>query len=123
MTTGLDGVQEQLSDTLLTLESEFAELEANYDCSLEQNLSVGQDTNNTTLEMDHSGKSSATNPVGRVGVESEEYEHTVSDVKEQQDIQKFLADTCNCKLGSGGKPCCPSFSVETIRSYRNNCIY
>lgn len=69
MATGLDGVQEQLSDILLTLESEFAELEAEYGCSLEQSLSVDQDTNNTTLETDPSGESSATNPVGRVGGE------------------------------------------------------
>ena len=121
MATGLDGVQEQLSDTLLTLESEFAELEAEYGCSLEQSLSVDQDTNITTMETDPSGESFATNSVGRVGGKSEEYEQTVSDVKEQQDIQKFLVDTCKCKLGSRGKPCCLSFSMETIRSCRNNC--
>ena len=53
--------------------------------------------------------------------ESEEYERTVSDVKEQQDIQTFLADNCKCKLGSEGKPCCLSLSIETIRSCRDNC--
>ena len=49
------------------------------------------------------------------------YEQRESDVAEQEDILKFLSDTCNCKLGQEGKPCCLSLSHETIRKCRNNC--
>ena len=85
---------EQPSETLLTLESEFAELEAEYGCSLEQSLSVDQYANVSTLEMEPSGELAAVNPIARVSGESEEYEQTSSDVQEQQGTQKFLTDTC-----------------------------
>ena len=71
--------------------------------------------------MEPSGELAAVNPIARVSEESEEYEQTSSDVQEQQGTQRFLTDTCKCKLGPGGKPCCLSFSKETIRMCRDNC--
>ena len=54
MATGIDDGPEQLSDTLLTLESEFAEVEAEYGCFLEQSLPVDQDTNTCVIDSSDS---------------------------------------------------------------------
>ena len=55
---------------------------------------------------------------------SECVEVETSDIgqQEEENLQKFLSDTCKCHLGTGNKPCCLNLSVNAIRRCRQSCF-
>ena len=44
-----------------------------------------------------------------------------SDLSEKAKVEKFISDTCNCKLGEGGQACSTTISLDDIHVSRNNC--
>ena len=112
----------QPMEPLRVLESEFAELDAEYGCSLELSVCEGRDTGASSSESP-SCVENATNTTSGELLDGEvlDFEQTVCDMEEQQDIEKFLSNTCKCKLGPEGRPCCLSLSMDTITRCRDKC--
>ena len=44
-----------------------------------------------------------------------------TDMSEKAKVEKFISDTCNCKLGEDGQACSTSIPLDDIRVSRNNC--
>lgn len=44
-----------------------------------------------------------------------------ADLSEKAKVEKFISDTCNCKIGEGGQACSTTISLDDIHVSRNNC--
>jgi len=109
-------------ESLRVLESEFAELDEEYGCSLELSVCEGIDSSAGTSESPSCAENATSTTSGEfIGGEVVDLEQTLCDTQEQQDIETFLSTTCKCKLGPEGKPCCLSLTMDTITRCRDKC--
>ena len=107
-------------EPLCVLESEFAELDEEYGCSLELSVCEGTDSSAGTSESPSCAENATSTTSGEfIGGEVVDLEQTLCDTKEQQHIETFLSTTCKCKLGPEGKPCCLSLTMDTITRCRD----
>ena len=67
-------------------------------------------------------------PLDESGSESEDDGETRTcvdfadaDLSEKAKVEKFISDTCNCKIGDGGQACSTTISLDDIHVSRNNC--
>ena len=115
----------QTSDQFNVLATEFAELEADYNC-LEHSVCDSTPAGPISLETSAGGAepcSSSLTPVASEQLSGLPFscEPTVCDSREQEDLQQFLSNTCKCTLGPGGKPWCLLLSMEIIQRSRDKC--
>ena len=106
-----------IDDVRLTLESEFAELDVDYGCSLEQSINEGH----SSAHFSTSGEPETSQIIPFSAASPVPIEESASDVEEAQGIEQFIATTCKCQLGPSKQPCSLSFSKEAFQKCRNQC--
>ena len=104
-------------DIRLTLDSEFAELEVDYGCSLEQSINEGY----SSAHFSTSEEAEAFHTIPLSVGTSVPIEGTAENAKVKHVIDQFIATTCKCQLGPSKQPCSISFSKEAIQRCRNQC--
>lgn len=104
-----------LEEAILTLDSEFTEVDLEYGADLQEDSIVGDDEISIVMPDEDCDPNVSTND------DLVEVEGSETDVDEDSKIQKFLSDTCKCHLGKGNKPCCLTVSSEDIRKCRISC--
>ena len=115
------------TDVLAVLETEFAELETEYNSSLDQSMSVESSVNSPALEVTSSDTEARSSTLfvstscEQGGGEDILCEPTACDAQEEREVEQFLSDTCKCSLSPEGRPCCLSLSTETIHRSRDKC--
>ena len=107
-----------MDDALFTLESEFSAVESEYGVLDDSATTVGY---HHTEVPDSNGGASSSLAVSPLGKELVLCELSESDTIEQQAIDKFIVDTCRCKLGPASTPCSLTLSRDSIQSCRGRC--
>ena len=108
---------EVLEEVLLTLQSEFTELEQEYGANFEQNSVISEVEDSSMMPDEDSDLDEENTSLSElVGVEVSEM-----DIQEDSMVQTFLSNTCKCHLGVGNKPCCLTLPLQEIKKCRMSC--
>lgn len=93
------------TDILAVLETEFAELETESNCSLEQSVCEGPSVTSPALETTFSDAEAQSTPLfvstlcEQAGGEDILCEPTAFDAQVKTEVEQFLSNTCKCSLG------------------------